>query len=91
MSNKTHNTASPVRTPKSRKGPKPIRSVSELRESLLADMMSREMRKIDRKIAVNTRKRAAAHARANDATNEINRLTKIREEFIRESGVAPKA
>lgn len=87
MSNKTHNTASPVRTPKSRKGPKPIRSVSELRESLLADMIAREMRKIDRKISVTERKRKVAHQRANDATNELNRLNAIRAEFLRESGL----
>ena len=87
MSNKTHNTASPVRTPKSRKGPKPIRSVAELRESLLADMISREMRKIDRKIAVTERKRKIAHQRANDATNELTRLNALRADFLRESGL----
>ena len=87
MSNKTHNTASPVRTPKTRKGPKPIRSVAELRESMLADMIAREMRKIDRKIAVNERKRKIAHQRANDANAELTRLNALRAEFLGASGL----
>ena len=87
MSNKNATGTSPVRTPKSRKGPKPIRTVAELREQLLADAVTREMRKIDRKIAVEERKRRIAHQRANDATANLDRLSRLRSEFLREAGI----
>ena len=82
---------STTRTPSTRKGPKPIQTVARLKENLLRDALAKEIRKIDRKLSVATRKRAAANARANDATRMIDSLTKIRAEFLAESGLAPKA
>jgi hypothetical protein len=88
MSNKTNNGNNPTRTPKtSRKGPRPIQTVAQLRENLLRDAITREMRKIDRKIAVAERKRKVAHQRAADATATLDSLAKIRAEFLRESGI----
>ena len=83
--NRTNNTKG------SRRGPKPIQTVAQLKENLLRDALAKEIKKIDRKLAIATRKRAAANARAVDATRTIDSLTKIREEFLRESGLAPKA
>ena len=45
------------------------------------------MKKIDRKLAVEERKRNLAHKRANAATDAIKRLEAIRAEFLRESGI----
>lgn len=80
---------STIRTPKtgSRKGPRPIMTVAQLRDQLLRDAMTKELRKIDRKIAVEERKRKTAHQRAADANDSIVRLTKIRSEFLAESGI----
>lgn len=93
MANTTNN-GSTIRTNNtkgSRRGPKPIQTVAQLKENLLRDALAKEIKKIDRKLAIATRKRAAANARAVDATRTIDSLTKIREEFLRESGLAPKA
>ena len=91
----TNNNASTVRTTNaragSRRGPRPIQTVAQLKENLLRDALAKEIKKIDRKLAVATRKRAAANARAVDATRTIDSLTKIRAEFLAESGLAPKA
>jgi hypothetical protein len=75
---------STTRTPKTgtRKGPRPIMTVAQLR-----DAMTKELRKIDRKIAVEERKRKIAHQRAADANDSIARLAKIRSEFLAESGI----
>ena len=77
------------RTPKtaSRKGPRPIQTVAQLRENLLRDAVTREMRKIDRKIAVEERKRSIAHKRAAAANDALVALAKIRAEFLAESGI----
>jgi predicted flap endonuclease-1-like 5' DNA nuclease len=83
--------ASTARTTKSRKGPKPIQTVAQLKENLLRDALAKEIKKIDRKLSVANRKRAAANARANDATRVIDDLNRIRAEFLRESNLAPKA
>ena len=87
--NGTTKTASNAR--KGSRGPRPIQTVAQLRENLLRDALAREIRKIDRKIAVNTRKRSAAQARVNDANATLDTLTRIRAEFLAESNLAPKA
>jgi uncharacterized membrane-anchored protein len=74
-----------------RRGPKPIQTVAQLRDNLLRDALAKELRKIDKRIATATRKRKVAHDRANDATKVIDSLTKLRAEFIAESGLNPKA
>lgn len=86
MTNKNSNNGSTTRTT-SRKGPRPIQTVAQLRENLLRDAITREMRKIDRKIAVCERKRKLAHQRAADATSALDTLNKLRADFLRESGV----
>jgi hypothetical protein len=75
----------------SRKGPRPIQTVAQLKENLLRDALAKEIKKIDRKLSVATRKRAAANARATDATRMIDELNRIRADFLRESNLAPKA
>ena len=83
--NRTNNTKG------SRRGPRPIQTVAQLKENLLRDALAKEIKKIDRKIAVQNRKRAAAQARISDANTTLDRLAKIRAEFLAESGLAPKA
>jgi hypothetical protein len=93
MANATHD-ASAARTANakgSRRGPKPIQTVAQLKENLLRDALAKEIKKIDRKMAVANRKRAAAQARISDANATLDRLAKIRAEFLAESGLAPKA
>ena len=90
MKNATNNNGSTTRTP-SRKGPKPIQTVAQLKENLLRDALAKEIKKIDRKIAVETRKRSAAQRRAADSTRALDSLAQIRADFLRESGLAPKA
>lgn len=85
----TTNTAKTTRTNNTgtRKGPKPIQSIAQLRENLLRDAVAKEMKKLDRKIAVEERKRRIAHQRAADATSSLDTLNKLRAEFLRESGL----
>ena len=89
MANATNNgsTTRTNNTKGSRRGPRPIQTVAQLRENLLRDALTREMRKIDRKIAVHERKRKIAHQRAADATSALDALAKIRAEFLREPGI----
>jgi len=89
MKNSNSN-GSTTRTP-TRKGPKPIQTVAQLKENLLRDALAKEIKKIDRKLAVETRKRKVAQSRAADANAAIDNLNRIRAEFLRESGLAPKA
>jgi len=89
MKNSNSN-GSTTRTP-TRKGPKPIQTVAQLKENLLRDALAKEIKKIDRKIAVETRKRSAAQRRAADSTRALDSLAQIRADFLRESGLAPKA
>ena len=93
MANATNNgsTTRTNNTKGSRRGPRPIQTVAQLKENLLRDALAKEIKKIDRKIAVQTRKRAAAQARISDANATLDRLAKIRAEFLAESGLAPKA
>lgn len=90
MSNNTKTVKNPARTT-NRKGPKPIQTVAQLKENLLRDALAKEIKKIDRKLRAATTRRAAAQARVNDANRVIDAMTKIREEFLRESNLAPKA
>lgn len=90
MKNATNNNGTTTRTP-TRKGPKPIQTVAQLKENLLRDALAKEIKKIDRKIAVESRKRSAAQRRANDSTATLDRLAQIRADFLAESGLAPRA
>jgi hypothetical protein len=88
MANTTNN-AKTTRTTNTgtRKGPKPIQSVAQLRENLLRDAVAKEMKKLDRKIAVEERKRSIAHKRAAAANDALVNLNKLRAEFLAETGI----
>ena len=91
----TNNNASTVRTTNaragSRRGPRPIQTVAQLKENLLRDALAKEIKKIDRKLNAASKRRAAAHQRADAATQEMKRLEAIRADFLSESNLAPKA
>ena len=92
MATKTTTIARPARTTNARKGgPRPIRSVADLKASILQAALAKELKRIDRKLSRLQAQRAKAHAKANAVTSLIGELEKIRAEFIRESGVMPNA
>lgn len=76
-----------VTSSNSRKGPKPIQSLADLKANLLREAVAKEMKKIDRKITIEERKRNIAHKRANASTEALKELERIRAEFLRESGI----
>ena len=76
MKNSNGNNGSTTRTNNARKGtrgPRPIQTVAQLRENLLRDAVAKEMKKIDRKIAVEERKRSVAQKRVNAANTTLAR------------------
>ncbi|MGA1670546.1 MAG: hypothetical protein ACO39F_06630 [Candidatus Nanopelagicaceae bacterium] len=91
MSKTANNNGSTTRTTnptrKGSRGPRPIQTVAQLRERLLRDAMAKELKKIDRKIATANRVRATAQARVTDANATLATLSKIRAEFLAESGL----
>lgn len=72
----------------SKKGPKPIRSVAEAKADVMGSILAQELRKIDRKIATEQRKMDRVERDYHDATVAIVRLRALRDEFLRDSGVA---
>lgn len=89
MSNKSNNNGSTTRTTnKSRKGPKPIVSVAELRKRLLAEMMVKESRKIDRKIAKLDRKRLKLFEQLNATDIQLDNLKSLAAEYRAEAAKA---
>ena len=89
MSNKSNNNGSTTRTTnKSRKGPKPIVSVAELRKRLLAEMMVKESRKIDRKIGKLERKRANLIASLHATDTQLDNLKILATEYRAEAAKA---
>lgn len=88
----TSTNARTARTASTRKGgPRPIRSVAELKAGILQAALAKELKRIDRKLSRLQAQRAKAHAKANAVTSSIGELEKLRAEFIRESGVMPTA
>jgi len=81
----TTRTTNPTR--KGSRGPRPIQTIAQLRERLLRDAIAKELKKIDRKIATANRVRSTAQTRITDADAAIANLTKIRAEFLAESGL----
>lgn len=73
MSNKNNNGTN-KNAPKTRKGPKPIVSVAELRTRLLAEMMLKETRKIERKIDKLGRKRNKLEAQMHATDTQLDNL-----------------
>lgn len=88
MNSKSNNNGSTTRTTKSRKGPKPIVSVAELRKRLLAEMMVKESRKIDRKISKLERKRVNLVASLHSTDTQLDNLRILATEYRNEAAKA---
>lgn len=89
MNSKSSNNGSTTRTTnKSRKGPKPIVSVAELRKRLLAEMMVKESRKIDRKISKLERKRVNLVASLHATDTQLDNLRILATEYRNEAAKA---
>jgi hypothetical protein len=80
MATKT-TTVRPARTPNSARkgGPRPIRSVAELKSNLLQTALAKEMKRIDRKLSRLQAQRAKAHAKANACTRSMGGMAAISE------------
>lgn len=89
MTNKSNNNGSTIRTNnKGRKGPKPIVSVAELRKRLLAEMMVKESRKIDRKIAKLQRRREKLMTQLSSTDTQLDNLKILATEYRAEAAKA---
>ena len=73
------------------KGPKPIQTLAQLKENILRDALAKEVKKIDKALDRAERQRRLAHAKVRQADETIQRIGLIRAEFLRESGLSPKA
>lgn len=73
------------------KGPKPIQTLAQLKENILRDALAKEVKKIDKVLDRAEKQRRIAHAKVRSADETIQRIGLIRAEFLRESGLAPKA
>ena len=73
------------------KGPKPIQTLAQLKENILRDALAKEVKKIDKVLDRAEKQRRIAHAKVRAADETIQRIGLIRAEFLRESGLAPKA
>lgn len=73
------------------KGPKPIQTLAQLKENILRDALAKEVKKIDKVLDRAEKQRRIAHAKVRAADETIQRISAIRAEFLRESGLSPKA
>ena len=85
MSNKSNNGANKS-APKSRKGPRPIMTVAQLREKLLREMMIKEGRKIERKIGKMIKREVQLKDRLYDTQTALDNLRVRLAEFNAELG-----
>ena len=78
----------PNKTPKSkgRKGPRPIKTVAQLREELLKTMMVKELRKIDRKIGKLIKREVQLKDKLYDTQTALDNLKIMRTEYAAEVG-----
>ena len=89
MSNKNaSNGTNKIASNKGRKGPKPIVTVAQLREQLMREMMLKEVKKIEKKLARAATKRNRALMVADRASDEIQKLNGILGEYEKEMGIA---
>jgi len=88
MKNATNNGTNKIASNKGRKGPRPIVTVGELRERLLREMMVKEIRKIERKIAKLESKRRKAHQTAAECTRAVDDLNAVLADYKKEVPVA---
>lgn len=73
------------------KGPKPIQTLAQLKENILRDALAKEVKKIDKVLDRAEKQRRIAHGKVRAADETIQRISAIRAEFLRESGLSPKA
>ena len=84
MSNKNANGTNKVASNKGRKGPRPIMTVAMLREKLLKEMMVKEVRKIERKIAKLIRAEAKLVDKLNNTRTQLDNMKIMRAEYAAE-------
>lgn len=81
MSNKNANGTNKVASNKGRKGPRPIMTVAMLREKLLKEMMVKEVRKIERKIAKLIRAEAKLKDKLHITQTQLDNYRIMRTEY----------
>ena len=87
MSNKNgNNGTNKVASNKGRKGPRPIVTVAQLREKLLKEMMVKEVRKIERKIARLLKREVTLQDKLLAAQTQLDNLKIMRTEYAAEVG-----
>jgi len=81
--------ATPTTTPSSgkKRGRQPIKSLADVKASIMLEIISTEIGRIDSAIKSQTGKRATAQARVNDANAAIIKLNGIRAEFLKDSNI----
>lgn len=80
--NGTNKTAS--NTKGSRRGPRPIMTVAQLREKMLREMMVKELRKIDRKIGKLIKREVLLHDKLDTTRTQLDNLKIMRTEYAAE-------
>lgn len=86
MSNKNANGTNKVASNKGRRGPRPIMTVAMLREKMLKEMMVKEVRKIERKIARLIRAEVKLEDKLNTTRTQLDNLKIMRAEYSAEVG-----
>ena len=80
--NGTNNPASKSR--KGSRGPRPIKTVAQLREELLKTMMVKELRKIDRKIGKMIKREGLLRDKLITTQTQLDNLKSMRTEYAAE-------
>jgi len=86
MSNKNANGTNKVASNKGRRGPRPIMTVAMLREKMLREMMVKEVRKIERKIARLIRAEVKLEEKLHNTRTQLDNLKIMRAEYNAEVG-----
>ena len=84
MSNKSNNGTNNPASNKGRRGPKPIMTIAQIRESMLRELMIKEVKKIEKKRARIERKKNKAHAVAFACIKQMDELNAILADFKKE-------
>ena len=84
MSNKSNNGTNKTASNKGRRGPRPIQTVAQLRSQLLREMMVKEVKKVERKMAKISAKRSKAHQTASACTEQLKQLEIILADYKKE-------
>jgi hypothetical protein len=82
MSNKnSNNGTTKTASNKTRKGPRPIMTVAMLREKLLKEMMVKETRKIERKIAKLLKRKQTLAVKLGETQTQLDNLSSTLAEY----------